>query len=60
MEAFVETLLVALGMMAGVVGVSVALVQLMHWSESKRAQLMRQIMTQAYNDGYHAGRNREE
>ena len=55
-----ETLLVALGLMAGVVGVSVALVQLMHWSEAKRAQLMRQIMTQSYNDGYHAGRNREE
>ena len=55
-----ETLLVALGMMAGVVGVSVALVQLMHWSEARRAQLMRQIMTQAYNDGYQAGRNREE
>ena len=55
-----ETLLVALGMMAGVVGVSVALVQLMHWSEAKRAEVLQRHIIKAYNDGYHAGRNREE
>jgi len=49
-------LLVALGLMAGVVGVSVALVQLMHWSEAKRAEVLRRHITQAYNDGFQRGR----
>lgn len=49
-------LLVALALMAGVVGVSVALVQLMHWSEAKRSELLRRAINDAYRDGYHAGR----
>ena len=49
-------LLVALGLMAGVVGLSVALVQLMHWSEAKRAEVLRRHITQAYNDGFQRGR----
>lgn len=52
-------LLVALALMAGVVGVSVALVQLMHWSEAKRAELLRRAIHQAYSDGFQEGRKGE-
>ena len=57
METYLQTMLLVLGMMAGVVGVSVALVQLMHWSEAKRADLMRKVMIQSFNEGYHAGKS---
>jgi hypothetical protein len=53
-------LLVALGLMAGVVGVSVALVQLMHWSEAKRAEVLRRHITQAYSDGFQRGREERD
>ena len=49
-------LFVALGMMAGVVGVAVALVQLICWMEAKRSEELRRHVTQAYSDGYQRGR----
>lgn len=52
--------LVALAMMAGVVGVSVALVQLMHWSEAKRAEILRKHVTQAYYDGFQKGQENRD
>lgn len=52
-------LLVALGMMAGVVGVSVALVQLMHWSEAKRAELLRRAIMAAFREGYDVRKSEE-
>lgn len=52
-------LLVALGLMVGVVGVSISLVQLMHWSEAKRAELLRRAMVQAFQDGYDMAKRQE-
>lgn len=49
-------LLTALGLMAGIVGTAVALVQLMHWSEMKRMEILQRHIIKAYNEGYQKGR----
>lgn len=50
-------LLTALGLMAGIVGTAVALVQLMHWSEVKRMEILQRHIIKAYNEGYQKGQN---
>jgi regulator of RNase E activity RraB len=52
-------LLVGLGLMAGVVGASISLVQLMHWSEQKRAELLRRTVMQAFREGYDVRKSEE-
>lgn len=47
---------IALGMMVGVVGISITLLQLMLYMEAKRADILRKHVTQAYHDGYQKGR----
>jgi hypothetical protein len=50
---------VALALMAGVVGISVALVQLMTWSEQKRAELLRRTVMAAFREGYDVRKSEE-
>ena len=47
---------VSLGMMTGVVGLSICIVQLMVWFEAKRADILRKHVTQAFYDGVQKGR----
>lgn len=49
-------LLFAIVMMVGIVGVSVALVQLLHWSEAKRAEVLQRHIIKAYHEGYQKGK----
>ena len=50
---------VALALMAGVVCISVALVQLMTWSEQKRAELLRKTIMSAFREGYDVRKSEE-
>ena len=52
-------LLIGLGLMAGVVGCSISLVQLMHWSEQKRAELLRKTIMSAFREGYDVRKSEE-
>lgn len=52
-------MLIALGLMAGVVGASISLVQLIHWSEQKRAELLRRTVMQAFREGYDVRKSEE-
>lgn len=52
-------ILIALALMAGVVGSSIALVQLMHWSEQKRAEMMQKTILRAYREGYETRKSEE-
>lgn len=51
--------LVALALMAGVVGISISLVQLMQWSEQKRAELLRKTIMSAFREGYDVRKSEE-